>query len=99
MQATATRKYTEALAHDIASALNAAPHAANRVKVYEDHDANTHGVRVTINRNRYELLMPAAGAKYALFRNGCWLGGMNLNTDATPIDVAQALLDRIDHTN
>ncbi|WP_341719879.1 hypothetical protein QQG74_09335 [Micromonospora sp. FIMYZ51] len=97
MQATA--KYAEALAHDIADALNHAPHAAGRVTVRYDRAAETWTVRVTIGRaNRYDLAMPAAGAMYALWRNGTWLGGLHLCTDAAPIDVATALLDRIAQT-
>lgn len=95
MQATANSKYAEALAHDIADALNAAPHAAGFVNVHFDNDAETWAVQVTVDRSRYDLLMPAPGAIYALFRDNRWLGGMQLRTDAAPIDVALALLDRI----
>lgn len=94
MQNTATAKYAEALAHDIAGALNTAPQATG-VSVYYDRDAETHGVRVKVGRDRYALLMPAPGSQYALFRNNRWLGGMNIGTDAAPVDVARALLGRI----
>jgi hypothetical protein len=98
MQAIATSKYAEALANDIAAALNAAPQAAGRVDVCEDALAGTWAVRVTVNRVRYELLMPAPGAQYSLFRRDRWIGGMHLSTDAAPVDVALALLDRIAQT-
>lgn len=91
---TATAKYSEAIAADIAEALNAAPHPF-KVAVRFDPAAETHAVRVTLVGHRYELLIPAPGAHYALFRDGGWLGGMNLTTSALPVDVASALLDRI----
>jgi hypothetical protein len=96
MQTAANAKYAGALAHDIADALNAAPQATG-VQVYYDRAGETYGVRVRVGRDRYELLMPAPGAMYALFRNRAWLGGVNLSTDAAPVDVAIALLDRIAH--
>lgn len=93
---TAASKYAEALAHDIADALNIAPQAAGRVAVYFDRDAETWAVRVTVNAwQRYDLLMPAPGALYALFRNERWIGGMSLRSDAAPVDVAAALLARL----
>jgi hypothetical protein len=95
MQTTATAKYSEALASEIADALNAAPHAAGRVTIYYDTAADTHGVQIRVGRTRYELLIPAPGSMYALFRNGSWCGGMNLATTAQPVDVALAMLDRI----
>lgn len=94
MQTTADTKYSEALAEDIAAALNAAPHPF-KVVVRYDRAAETHAVRVACVGHRYDLLMPAPGAMYALFRDGAWLGGMNLTTDAAPVDVAMALLDQI----
>lgn len=93
----ATAKYAEALANDIADALNAAPNAG-KVAVRYDRAAETWAVRITVARTKFDLVMPAAGAMYALFRNGSWLGGMNLNTDATPVDVAITLLRRIETT-
>ncbi len=98
MQATATTKYTEALAHDIADALNAAPQSTGRVTVYFNKDANTYAVQVRINRTRYDLTMPAPGAMYGLFRRNAWIGGVNLNTDAQPVDVARSMLARISQT-
>ncbi len=95
MQATVTAKYSEALASEIADALNAAPHAAGRVTVYYDTAADTHGVQIRAGRARYELLIPAPGSMYALFRNGTWCGGINRSTDAQPVDVALAMLNRI----
>jgi hypothetical protein len=48
---------------------------------------------------RYELLMPAPGAIFALFRNGTWLGGISHRLgQADPRQVALALLDRIGQT-
>lgn len=94
---SADAKYSQALADEIAAALNAAPHPF-RVAVRYDRVAATHAVRVTVDRHRYDLLIPAPGAHYALFRDGAWLGGMNLTTEALPIDVASALLDRIAFT-
>jgi hypothetical protein len=93
-QKTADAKYGEALAADIAAALNAAPHPF-RVAVRYDRAAETHAVRVACVGHRYDLLMPPPGAHYALFRDGAWLGGMNLTTGAPPVDVANALLDQI----
>lgn len=91
-----TAKYAEALAHDIADALNVAPQAAGRVAVRFDQDAETWAVRVILNRWQcYDLLMPAPGAQYALFRNERWIGGMNLRSNAVPADVAGTLLARI----
>ncbi len=94
---TATAKYAEALAHDIAAALNTAPHPGT-VAVRYDRAAETWAVRVTIGRAKFDLTMPAPGALYGLFRNGTWLGGINLNTDAKPVDVAIAMLGRIETT-
>lgn len=94
MPTTADAKYSEALAEDIAAALNAAPHPF-RVAVRYDRAAETHAVRVTTLGRKYDLLIPAPGAYYALFRDGAWLGGMNVTTEALPVDVAGALLDRI----
>lgn len=94
---TATAKYAEALANDIAAALNAAPHPGT-VQVRYDRAAETFAVRVTIARTKFDLCMPANGALYGLFRNGTWLGGMHLNTDAAPVDVAVAMLRRIETT-
>ncbi len=91
----ANAKYAEALAHDIAAALDAAPHPG-AVAVRYDRAAETWAVRITVARRRFDLIMPAAGAMYGLFRNGTWLGGMNLNTDAAPVDVAIARLRRIE---
>lgn len=99
MQATADRKYAEALANDIADTLRNAPGASKHIRVRFDKAADTWVVRITINqRNRYELLMPAVGALYGLFRNGTWCGGLNQRSDAAPIDVAISLLDRISQT-
>jgi hypothetical protein len=94
---TAAAKYSEALATDIAAALNAAPHAPAATVRY-DRAAETHAVRVNLVGHCYDLLMPAPGAMYALFRDGGWLGGMHLTTDAAPGDVAIALLGRIADT-
>lgn len=88
-------KRAEALAHEIAEALQLAPQSAGRVRVYRDDVADTWAVRVRIARLRYELTMPAPGALYGLWRNGTWLGGMNTGTDAEPVDVATAMLHRI----
>jgi hypothetical protein len=98
VQATADAKYSEALASDIAAALNADPHPGAKVAVRFDRAADTHAVRVAVGGHRYDLLMPTPGAHYALFRDGAWLGGMNLTTDALPVDVALVLLDRIADT-
>lgn len=94
---TATAKYAEALAADIADALNAAPHPG-AVAVRYDRAAETWAVRIVIARTKFDLIMPAAGAMYGLFRNGTWLGGINLHTDAAPVDVAIAMLRRIETT-
>lgn len=91
----AAAKYAQALADEIAAALNAVPHPGVKVAVRFDRAADTHAVRVTFDGHRYDLPIPAPGAHYALFRDGAWLGGMNLTTDALPVDVAIALLDRI----
>ncbi|MFI2577685.1 hypothetical protein ACH5AJ_36430 [Streptomyces rochei] len=98
MPTIAATRYAHALAEDIADALRAAPHAAGRVTVREDIDAGTWAVRVTIGRTWYELLMPAPGALYSLWRRGRWLGGLGLATDAAPVDVALAMLRRIEQT-
>jgi len=91
----ADAKYSKALAAEIAAILDAGPHSGARIAVRFDRAADTHAVRVTFDGHRYDLLMPTPGAHYALFRDGGWLGGMNLTTDALPVDVAIALLDRI----
>ncbi|MFJ8690240.1 hypothetical protein [Micromonospora wenchangensis] len=95
---SADTKYAEALAHDIADALNTAPHASGRVTTHYDDIADTWAVRITIRRQRYDLTMPSSGAIYGLFRNNQWLGGINLRTDAAPADVAAAMLTRISQT-
>jgi hypothetical protein len=87
----ADAKYSKALA----AVLAAGPHPGAQIAVRFDRAADTHAVWVTFDGHRYDLLMPTPGAHYALFRNGRWLGGMNLTTDAPPVDVAIALLDRI----
>ncbi len=94
---TAAAKYAEALAHDIAAALNAAPHPGT-VTVRYDRAAETCAVRFTIGCAKFDLTMPAPAALYGLFRNGTWLGGINLNTDAQPVDVAIAMLRRVETT-
>lgn len=94
MDTTATTRYQEALAHDIADALNT-PRLAANATVHYDRAAETWAVRIKAGRNRYDLLMPAPAAMYGLFRNDTWLGGMNLNTDACPCTVAEVMLDRI----
>jgi hypothetical protein len=95
---TADAKYSKALADEIAAALDPGPHAHAEVVVRFDRAADTHAVRVTFDGHRYDLLMPAPGAHYALFRDGAWLGGMNLTSHAVPVDVAIALLDRVAET-
>ena len=85
MQATAA-KYAEALAHDIADTLNG-PLGENYARAAYDHDAGTWAVSITHLGDRYDLLMPAAGVRYSLFRNEEWLGGINLTTDAAPGEV------------
>lgn len=92
MQVTAA-KHAEALAHDIADTLNVAPTIGARATF--DHDANTWAVALTRNGHRYDLLMPAPGAHYSLFRDGAWCGGINLRSDANPSDATAALLGRI----
>jgi ADP-heptose:LPS heptosyltransferase len=95
MPTTATAKYSEALAQEIAAPITRAVHGVAKVTVRFDRLAETHAVRVAFTGRRYDLLIPAPGACYALFRDDAWLGGMNLTTDALPADVANALLDRI----
>lgn len=95
---TADAKYSKALAAEIAAVLDAGPHTGVNVAVRFDRAAGTHAVRVTFDGHRYDLPIPAPGAHYALFRDNAWLGGMNLTTDAAPVDVAIALLDRIAET-
>ncbi|WP_432833541.1 hypothetical protein [Dactylosporangium sp. CA-092794] len=88
-------KYSEALAHEIADALGVAAHPF-RVAVRYDRAAETHTVRVTTSGfGRYDLPVPQPGARYALFRNGARIGGVNLTAAAAPATVADALLDHI----
>jgi hypothetical protein len=91
-------KRAEALAHEIADALRQiAPDAPIRVSVYRDEVADTWAVRVTADRVRYELLMPAPGALYALFRRRVYTG-FGVRSDETPEAVVAALLLRIGQT-
>jgi hypothetical protein len=83
MIATATTKYVEALAHEIASHLS-------RATVVFDRDVNSYVVRVTIARVRYELVANAPAGIHALFRKGRWHCGVNAGRDATPADIAAA---------
>ncbi|MDM4723501.1 hypothetical protein QTQ03_29425 [Micromonospora sp. WMMA1363] len=97
MAGQAETKYAEAFAHEVAEVLRSAPQsAAARIEVYHDADAQTPAVRVRITRVRYELLMPAPGAIFALFCNGTWLGGISHRFgQVDPRQVALALLDRM----
>jgi hypothetical protein len=54
---TATAKYAEALGHDIAAALNAAPHPGS-VAVRYDQAAEAWAVRVSVGRHKFDLTMP-----------------------------------------
>ena len=93
----ADTKYAEAFAHDIAEVLRSAPQAAAvQVEVYDDPQGEGPAVRVRAGRTVFELLMPAPGAMFALFRNGAWHGGIGLRiSDADPRQVALALLTRM----
>lgn len=94
MQSTADTKRAEALATEIADQLR----PDGPVDVYYDRAAGTYGVRLVLGGDRYELLMPAPGALYPLLRNGAWCGGMNLRSEATPVQVALRLLGRMAET-
>jgi hypothetical protein len=98
MQTQPDRKYSEALALEIAAVLARRTHGIATVSVRFDEAAQTHAVRIEFGEHRYDLTMPAPGAHYALFRNETWLGGMNLTTDADPERVASTLLARIADT-
>ncbi len=101
MTSVAEQKFGEALATEIAAILTAAPAAirfGSAVNVRYDQAAETYAVRVRLGRLYYDLVMPAPGACYALFRRNTWLGGMNLTSDANPVDVATRFLDRIEQT-
>jgi hypothetical protein len=43
-----------------------------------DRDGETWAVRIPLGAALFELLIPQAGAMYGLYRNGSWLGGVNL---------------------
>jgi hypothetical protein len=83
MQATATTKHAEALAHEIASHLS-------RATVVFDSDVNSYVVRVTIARVRYELVANAPAGIHALFRKGRWHCGVTVGRDASPAQIAAA---------
>lgn len=87
-------KWAEALAEEIADEIR--PHGT--AEAYYDREAQALGVRLADGQDRYELLIPAPGAVYALFRNGRWLGGMGLRTDAAPAELARRLISRIIET-
>lgn len=97
---TADTKYADAFAHEIADLLAATKPAGAQVESYYDAEGQCPAVRVLIDRTRYELLMPAPGAIFALFRGGRWLGGIGLRLgQAEPREVADALLRRIDESH
>lgn len=97
---TADTKYADAFAHEVAELLGAAKPAGTQVESYYDPGGQCPAVRVLIDRTRYELLMPAPGAIFALFRNGRWLGGMGLRLgQADPGQVADVLLWRISQSH
>jgi hypothetical protein len=101
MTSVADRKYAEALACEIAAVLTAAPAAARHsaaVCTRYDAAAGTFAVRVRLGRRFYDLVMPAPGAYYGLFRGHTWIGGMGLTSNADPVDVAARFLDRIEQT-
>jgi hypothetical protein len=97
---TADTKQATAFAHELAELLDDTKPARAQVESYYDPDGECPAVRVLIDRMRYELLMPAPGAIFALFRNGRWLGGMGLRLgQADPGQVADVLLWRISQSH
>lgn len=57
-----------------------------------DRTGETWAVRIPLGAKLFELLIPQAGAMYALYRNGSWHGGVNLRRgDVTAAMVACAV--------
>lgn len=88
----ADHKHSEALATEIAECIT---NSGIPAVVSYSLDAGTHLVEVDHLGDRYDLAMPAPGALFALWRNGAWLGGMNVRGGATPQEVTAALIRRI----
>jgi hypothetical protein len=82
MQATATTKYTEALAVEIAEHIPGAT-------VAFDRDVDSYVVRIRAGRARYELVANAPAGIHGVFRNSNWHCGMNVGRDATPASIAR----------
>lgn len=93
-------KAAHARARAIADVLRTAPQGKvpGRVTVRYDREGETWGVRLHLAGQRYDLLMPAPGALYPLWRNRGWLGGMGLRAEAPASEVAIRLLTRIEET-